>query len=88
MHGHFAGAPVGFSESIFEPLGDDLRLSLRTRSFARAISNGTDVTASDKEALDALVRERRLSVWIYNRQENVAPDVQRINELVREQHSP
>jgi zinc/manganese transport system substrate-binding protein len=87
IRARYAGAAVGFSESIFEPLGDDLRLSLLTRAFARAITNGTDVSAADKESLDALVRERKIRVWVYNRQ-NVTPDVERITQLARERHIP
>ena len=38
--------PVGYSESIFQPLGEDLHLELLTpRSFAKAIAEGNDVTA-------------------------------------------
>jgi zinc/manganese transport system substrate-binding protein len=43
----YAGTPVGFSESIFEPLGEDLGLKLQTRGFARAIAEGVDVSAAD-----------------------------------------
>ena len=38
----FAGVPVGYSESIFEPLGQSLGLKLLTPSgFAKAVAEGT-----------------------------------------------
>ena len=43
----FAGVPVGYSESIFQPLGNDLHLKLLTPySFTKAIAEGTDVSAT------------------------------------------
>ena len=79
----FAGVPVGYSESIFAPLGRALGLRLLTpASFARAVAEGSEVTAADVEAVDAQVRRRRIVVWVYNRQ-NAVPDVQRINQLAR-----
>ncbi len=33
------------------------------------------------------MRERPIKVWVFNSQ-NVTPDVQRVNELVRERHIP
>ena len=84
----YAGVPVGYSESIFQGLGEDLGLRLRTPySFAKAISEGTDVTAHDKEAVDAQAQSRQIKVWIYNSQ-NVTPDVQRIEEIARQRHIP
>ncbi|HEX4484180.1 MAG TPA: zinc ABC transporter substrate-binding protein [Solirubrobacteraceae bacterium] len=79
----YAGVPVGYSESIFQPLGEDLHLKLLTPySFAKAIAEGTDVTASDKQTVDAQAAERQIDVWVFNSQ-NVTPDVQRINEIAR-----
>src|SRR5205085_7472740 len=84
----YAGVPVGYSESIFQGLGEDLGLRLLTPySFAKAISQGTDVTAADKEAVDQQIRRRQIKVWVFNSQ-NVAPDVQRINELAAREHMP
>lgn len=79
----YAGVPVGYSESIFQPLGEDLGLKLLTPySFAKAIAEGADVTARDKQTVDAQARERQIEVWVFNSQ-NVTPDVQRINEIAR-----
>jgi zinc/manganese transport system substrate-binding protein len=84
----YAGVPVGYSESIFEGLGEDLHLKLLTPySYAKAIAEGTDVTAQDKQAVDAQVREGRVKAWIFNSQ-NVTPDVQRVNQLAAAAHIP
>ena len=41
----FAGVPVGYSESIFQPLGASLGLRLLTPySFVKAIAEGTEIT--------------------------------------------
>ncbi len=83
IRARYAGVPVGYSESIFQPLGDDLGLRLLTPySFAKAIAEGTDVTAQDKQAVDAQASKRLIAVWVFNSQ-NATPDVQRVNELAR-----
>jgi zinc/manganese transport system substrate-binding protein len=79
----YAGTPVGYSESIFRPLGEDLGLRLLTPySFAKAVAEGTDVTAEDKRTVDRQAEERRIEVWVFNSQ-NVTPDVERVNELAK-----
>jgi len=88
IRSHFAGVPVGYSESIFQPLGEDLGLRLLTPySFAKAIAEGTDVTAHDKLLVDEQASRRQIKAWIFNSQ-NVTPDVQRINAIVREHNIP
>ena len=88
IRARYAGVAVGYSESIFQPLGEDLHLKLLTPySFAKAIAEGTDVTAGDKQTVDAQARERQIKVWVFNSQ-NVTPDVQRINEIARSQGVP
>jgi zinc/manganese transport system substrate-binding protein len=84
----YAGVPVGYSESIFQGLGEDLHLKLLTPpSFARAIAEGSEVTAQDKRTVDQQAEERRIRVWVFNSQ-NVTPDVQRVNEIARAEHIP
>ena len=79
----YAGTPVGYSESIFRPLGEDLGLRLLTPySFAKAVAEGTDVTAQDKRTVDRQAEDRQIKVWVFNSQ-NVTPDVQRVNELAK-----
>lgn len=88
IRGRFAGVPVGYSESIFAPLGQDLRLKLLTPySFTKAIAEGTDVAARDKQTVDAQAQDRQIKVWIYNSQ-NVTPDVQRVTSIVRARRIP
>jgi zinc/manganese transport system substrate-binding protein len=84
----YKGIPVGYSESIFQPLGEDLGLKLLTPySFAKAIAEGTDVSAADKQTVDRQAQQREIAVWIYNSQ-NVTPDVQRVTSIVKARHIP
>jgi zinc/manganese transport system substrate-binding protein len=79
----YAGVPVGYSESIFQPLGASLGLKLLTPySFAKAIAEGTDVSAADKRTVDRQAEDGAIDVWVYNSQ-NATPDVQRVNQLAR-----
>jgi zinc/manganese transport system substrate-binding protein len=84
----YAGVAVGYSESIFQPLGEDLGLRLLTPySFTKAVAEGTDVTAQDKQTVDAQANDRLIKVWIFNSQ-NVTPDVQRVSQIAREHQIP
>jgi zinc/manganese transport system substrate-binding protein len=88
IRARYAGTPVGYSESIFQPLGEDLHLRLLTPySFAKAIAEGNDVTAADKQTVDDQARKRLIKIWVFNSQ-NVTPDVQRVNEIAREERIP
>jgi zinc/manganese transport system substrate-binding protein len=72
----YGGTPVGASESIFAMLAPALGLDLITPpSFLKAVSEGTDVSAADKEAIDSQIRDHQIKVYVYNSQ-NVTPDVQ------------
>lgn len=83
IRARYAGTPVGYSESIFRPLGEDLGLKLMTPySFAKAIAEGGEVTAQDKRTVDEQAEAREVKVWVFNSQ-NVTPDVQRVNEIAR-----
>jgi zinc/manganese transport system substrate-binding protein len=84
----FGGTAVGYSESIFQPLGQALGLQLLTPySFAKAIAEGTDVGAADKQTVDAQAQRQQIKVWVYNSQ-NATPDVQRVNALAQAAHIP
>jgi zinc/manganese transport system substrate-binding protein len=88
IRSRYAGVPVGYSESIFQPLGAALGLKLLTpSSFANAIAEGTDVSASDKQTVDAQAQQHQIKVWVYNSQ-NETPDVQRVNQLARAAQIP
>jgi zinc/manganese transport system substrate-binding protein len=84
----FAGVPVGYSESIFQPLGQSLGLRLLTPyTFAKAIAEGTEISAQDKQAVDQQAQRRLIKVWVYNSQ-NATPDIQRINAICRTHQIP
>jgi zinc/manganese transport system substrate-binding protein len=84
----YHGVAVGASESIFVPLAQALGLDLMTPySFLKAISEGTDPTASDLTTIDRQIATRQIKVWVLNRQ-NSTPDVQRITEAARRQGIP
>jgi len=88
IRARYAGVPVGYSESIFQPLGEALGLKLLTPySFAKAIAEGTEVSAQDKQTVDRQASDRQIEVWVFNSQ-NVTPDVQRVGELARAAHIP
>ena len=55
---------------------------LPSYSFAKAVAEGTDLTAADKQAVDQQAENHQIKIWVLNSQ-NVTPDVQRVNELVR-----
>lgn len=84
----YAGTPVGASESIFAMLSPALGLDLVTPpTFLRAVSEGTEVSAADKSAIDRQIEERRIKIYVYNSQ-NVTPDVQAQLSEVRSEHIP
>jgi zinc/manganese transport system substrate-binding protein len=84
----YRGVPVGYSESIFQPLGEALGLRLLTpASFANTIAEGGEVSARDKQTVDRQVTNREIKAWVFNSQ-NATPDVERVNELARAAHIP
>jgi len=88
IRSRYSGVAVGYSESIFGPLGEALGLKLLTPyGFAKAIAEGTDVTAQDKQTVDSQAQNHEIKVWVYNSQ-NVTPDVQRVTSIVKAQHIP
>jgi zinc/manganese transport system substrate-binding protein len=84
----YHGVAVGASESIFAPLAAALGLKLVTpASFLKAISEGTEPTASDKSTIDRQIARRQIKVWVFNSQ-NSTPDVQRITDAARKKGIP
>jgi zinc/manganese transport system substrate-binding protein len=72
----YSGVPVGASESIFAMIAPALGLRLITPStFLKAISQGTEPTASDKSTIDAQIKKHLIKVYVYNSQ-NATPDIQ------------
>jgi zinc/manganese transport system substrate-binding protein len=88
IRARYAGAPIGYSESIFQPLGEALGLKLLTpSSFAKAVAEGSEVSAQDKQTVDRQASGHEIEVWVFNSQ-NVTPDVQRVNEIAHAAHIP
>jgi zinc/manganese transport system substrate-binding protein len=88
IRARYAGTPVGYSESLFQGLGEDLGLKLTTPpSFARAVAEGSETTAADRRTVDRQAEEHKIAVWVFNSQ-NATPDVQRVNELARAARIP
>jgi len=84
----YHGVKVGASESIFAMLAPALGLDLITPpSFLKAISEGTDVSAADKQTTDNQINHHEITVYVYNSQ-NVTPDVQAQLAEVKAQHIP
>jgi zinc/manganese transport system substrate-binding protein len=84
----YGGTPVGASESIFSMLAPALGLNLITPySFLRAISEGNEVTAADKQTIDAQIQQHQIKIYVYNSQ-NVTPDVQAQLTEVKAAHIP
>jgi zinc/manganese transport system substrate-binding protein len=83
-----AGTPVGASESIFAMLAPALGLRLITPySFLKAISEGTDVSAADKQTIDEQIKQHAIKIYVYNSQ-NVTPDIQTQLAEVKAEHIP
>jgi zinc/manganese transport system substrate-binding protein len=76
----YARAPVGASESIFEPLAPALGLHLITPpGFMDAVAEGTEPAPAEKATADEQIAGRQIKLWVYNSQ-NATPDVKRLNE--------
>jgi zinc/manganese transport system substrate-binding protein len=88
IRARYAGTPVGYSESIFTPMGEYLHLRLMTPyQYAKAVAEGTEVTAAAQEEVEAQARNHQIKVWVYNSQ-NATPAVQRINAIASSAHIP
>jgi zinc/manganese transport system substrate-binding protein len=98
LHGYFSliaaiksrygGTPVGASESIFAMLAPALGLRLLTPpTFLRAISEGTEVSAADNQAIDNQIRHHLIKIYVYNGQ-NLTPDVRAQVAAARNAHIP
>jgi len=84
----YSGVPVAASESIFAYLAADLKLDLVTPAgFMKAISEGTDPTAQDKQTFDQQVTQRQVKVFVYNRQ-NAVPDVDAVKRKAEAEGIP
>jgi zinc/manganese transport system substrate-binding protein len=85
---HYAGVPVGASESIFALQAPALGLDLITPyNFMKAISEGTEVSAQDTITTEQQITGHQIKVWVYNSQ-NATPQIQHLNALARANHIP
>jgi zinc/manganese transport system substrate-binding protein len=88
IRARYAGTPVGYSESIFEPLGKDLGLDLVTPpGFAKAVAEGTEVSIADRAAVERQIVDRRIAVWVFNSQ-NVTPEIGQLTALAHRSGIP
>jgi zinc/manganese transport system substrate-binding protein len=72
----YSGTPVGATESIFAYMAPAVGLDLITPpEYMKAISEGTDPTASDKATVDRQVADRQIKVFVFDSQ-NSTPEVQ------------
>jgi zinc/manganese transport system substrate-binding protein len=79
----YRGVAVGYSESVFQPLGRALALRLITPAgFARAVAEGGEASAQDKLTVDRQLARREAAVWVLNSQ-NATPEVRRASEAAR-----
>jgi zinc/manganese transport system substrate-binding protein len=56
-------------------------------SFAKAVAEGTEISAKDKQTVDNQAQRRLIKVWVYNSQ-NATPDIQRVNTIAKQKRIP
>lgn len=84
----YADTPVGATESIFGYMSRALGLNLITPpEYMKAISEGTDPSASDKATVDRQVASKQVKVLVFNSQ-NSTPDVQGLVDKARSKGIP
>ncbi len=80
----YAGTKIGATESIVSYLADGVGLNLITPyGYLKAISEGTDPSASDKAETQNQIATKQIKVFVFNSQ-NSTPDVQ---ALVNQAHA-
>jgi zinc/manganese transport system substrate-binding protein len=85
---NYHGTPVGATESIFVYLSDALGLNLITPAeYMKAISEGTDPSASDKATIERQISNRSIRVFVFNSQ-NSTKDVVALVDKARAQKIP
>lgn len=88
IRARYSGVPVGYSESVFQPLGEALGLRLLTPyDYAKAVAEGTEVSAQDKQTVQRQLSRGGVKLWVFNSQ-NATPEVQRATEAARAAHIP
>jgi zinc/manganese transport system substrate-binding protein len=84
----YHGTPVGASESIFVYISDAVGLDLLTPpGYLKAISEGTDPSASDKATVDQQIANRSIKAFVFNTQ-NSTKDVAALVAKAKAQKIP
>jgi zinc/manganese transport system substrate-binding protein len=84
----YAGTKVGATESIAAYLTDGTGLTMVTpSSYLKAISEGTDPSASDKAEVQNEIATRSIKIFIFNSQ-NSTPDIQGLVDKATAQGIP
>ncbi len=82
------GDPVAYTERVPEYLLSDAGLRVLTpASFARAIEDGTDPSASDIASMQSLLLQHRVDALLYNRQAT-SPLTERLRQVAVANHVP
>ena len=75
IRSRYRGTPIAVTESIFLGMAEALGLRVLTpEAFARAVAEGDEPTAQDKQTVDRQITTRQVAVLVYNSQ-NATPDV-------------
>lgn len=84
----YSGTPVAATESIFSYLAPALGLNLITPySYLKAVSEGTDISASDQATVEQQIRQKQIKILIYNSQ-NTPNNIQALITLAKANHIP
>jgi zinc/manganese transport system substrate-binding protein len=84
----YAGASVAATESVFEPLADDLKLDLVTPpSLMEAVSEGEAMSVADRRTMEDQLRGKQVRALVFNEQ-NSTPDVQALVDIAKESGVP
>jgi zinc/manganese transport system substrate-binding protein len=88
IKGKYAGTRIGATESIVSYLADGLSLDLITPyTYLKAISEGTDPSASDKAEIQREIDTKAIKVFVFNSQ-NSTPDVQSLVDRAHAKRIP
>jgi zinc/manganese transport system substrate-binding protein len=84
----YSGTPVAATESIFSYLAPALGLNFITPySYLKAVSEGTDISASDQATVEQQIRQKQIKILIYNSQ-NTPNNIQALITLAKANHIP
>jgi zinc/manganese transport system substrate-binding protein len=88
IRAHYAGTPIGASESIVAPLARALGLRLLTPTpLLAAVSEGNEPTIGDLVTARRQIAQHRIRVWVVNTQ-NVTPEIRGLTADARRARIP